>query len=65
ARARENVKTLGANALRFQEAIENIENRIVELQSDLETANALLKEKYSKLKEAAMKEMESDLIFRG
>ncbi len=65
ARARENVKTLGANALRFQEAIENIENRIVELQSDLETANTLLKEKYSKLKEAAMKEMESDLIFRG
>ncbi|MBZ0188091.1 MAG: hypothetical protein K8F91_17720, partial [Candidatus Obscuribacterales bacterium] len=60
-RARENVKTLGANAGRFKESIEQSEDRIVALQQKLkkERSDAFVKEK--ELKDLFRQNLESEL----
>ncbi|MGD9682150.1 MAG: DUF4139 domain-containing protein [Candidatus Obscuribacterales bacterium] len=60
-RARENVKTLGANADRFKEAIETSEDRIVELQENLKKVRAEQAARERQLKDLLSTQVESEL----
>lgn len=60
-RARENVKTLGASADRFKEAIENSEDRIVELQENLKKVRSEQAARERQLKDLLSTQVESEL----
>jgi len=60
-RARENVKTLGAGADRFKEAIENSEDRIVELQENLKKVRSEQAARERQLKDLLSTQVESEL----
>ncbi|MCA9805358.1 MAG: hypothetical protein KC777_25485, partial [Cyanobacteria bacterium HKST-UBA02] len=60
-RARENVKTLGASADRFKEAIETSEDRIVELQENLKKVRTEQAARERQLKDLLSTQVESEL----
>lgn len=60
-RARQNVKTLGASATRFQKAIEDSEDKIVELKGSLEKINQQLREKFNLLRVESNQKLESEI----
>lgn len=61
-RARENVKTLGAGADRFRQAIEEAEDKIVETQKQIQELKVHVREKTEELNELLRVRMGSDIV---
>ncbi len=61
-RARENVKTLGASAERFKQAIESCEDKIIETQKQIDLINESLRVKTEELSNLVFTRMQTEIL---